>query len=70
MGDMVRSDTHLTLTSMQLSDPDLDSFITAYNADFGEAISRAEALVVATRLTALFQLLATDPAPDTGPQVA
>ena len=46
---------------MKLSDADVQEFIVAYEADFGELVSPSEAREMATRVMAVFQLLATDP---------
>jgi hypothetical protein len=54
---------------MKLTDADIQSFITAYQADFGETISPADAREMATRVLAVFRLLATDPASETDVQV-
>jgi hypothetical protein len=46
---------------MILSEADRQTFITAYERDFGEMISLVEAREMATRLLAFFELLATGP---------
>ncbi|WP_157081323.1 hypothetical protein [Novosphingobium naphthalenivorans] len=53
---------------MKLTDTDLQEFIAAYEADFGETISVPEAREMAARLLAVFRLLSTDPAPKTAAQ--
>jgi len=50
---------------MKLNDTDIQEFIVAYRSDFGETISPAEAEEMGTRVLALIELLATDPAPNT-----
>lgn len=52
--------------SMKLSQQDIEEFIEAYRTDFGETISMAEAEEMATRVLAVFRLLATDPCPRKG----
>jgi len=48
---------------MKLSQKSLLEFIAAYEADFGETISVAEAEEMGTRVLELIKLLATDPDP-------
>ena len=53
---------------MRLSDNDLDSFIAANRADTAESIAQAEALEMAIKPIAFFELPATDPALGTASQ--
>ena len=46
---------------MMLTDADLETFVTAYEQDFGERISLEEAQEMAVRVLSLFELLATEP---------
>jgi hypothetical protein len=46
---------------MKFTDQDLDEFIEAYEADFGDTISRAEALEYGQHLISVFLLLAQVP---------
>ena len=57
------------LFPMMLTDDDLRSFIAAYELDFHETISLAEAGEMARRVIALFELLAVDPGQDKDAQV-
>ncbi len=43
---------------MRISDEALDQFIEIYKEEFGEEMARAEAAEMATRLVALYKLLA------------
>jgi len=54
---------------MILSDADLEAFIGAYEQDFGETISLVEAREMASRVFALVELLASDPAQGKDAQV-
>ena len=54
------------LMPMMLSDAELEGFIRAYEKDFGETVSSAEAREMAARVLMAFELLATHPDPDTG----
>lgn len=54
---------------MLISNDDLRAFMAAYERDFHETISLAEASEMAHRLMAFFELLATDPARSTDIQV-
>ena len=54
---------------MMLTDDDLRSFIAAYELDFHETISLAEAGEMARRVIALFELLAVGPGQDKDAQV-
>ena len=54
---------------MMLTDDDLRSFVAAYELDFHETISLAEAGQMARRVIAFFELLATDPDQDKDVQV-
>lgn len=58
-----------SLADMMLTDADLQSFAAAYEEDFGETISLAEAGDMARRILALIELLASDPGPNTDLQV-
>ncbi|HWU24658.1 MAG TPA: hypothetical protein VN086_02805 [Candidatus Paceibacterota bacterium] len=46
---------------MRLTDQDIQEFIEAYEADFGETITPAEAREMGTRVLDVMRLLATDP---------
>lgn len=48
---------------MQLSEKDLDEFITAYETDVGRRLDKGEALEIATRLLNLYLLVAKRPLP-------
>lgn len=43
---------------MQISDEDLEEFMRLYTAEFGEALSKAEASEIAGRFVDLYTLLA------------